>query len=67
MTESRVRQQLAQAAGSDYFQYRDPVYHVTESFQQTFDRIGQSHARMAAGGFSAEAQPEEESGNGGRE
>ena len=49
MTEALVRRQLAQASGSEFFEHRDPVYHVSESFQQTFDRIGRSHgAELAA-------------------
>lgn len=50
--------QLAWAAGSEQFQHRDPLYHVTEDFRQTFDRIGLSHARSAAGG-APEQNPEE--------
>lgn len=45
---------LAWAAGTEQFQHRDPLYHVTESFQQTFDRIGRSHARELVGGFTRE-------------
>lgn len=47
--EQAVRRQLAWAAGTEFFQNRDPLYHVTESFQQTFDAMGQKHAREAAG------------------
>ena len=53
--EQAVRRQLAWAAGTESFQNRDPLYHVTESFQQTFDAMGQKHAREAAG----EQQPRE--------
>ena len=49
MREAQVRRDLAQAAGTEFFQYRDPLYHVTENFQQTFDRIGRSHAAQLAG------------------
>lgn len=49
---------LAWAAGTEQFRHRDPLYHVTENFQQTFDRIGRSHAQSAAGGV-AEGVPEE--------
>ena len=42
----------------EQFRHRDPLYHVTENFQQTFDRIGRSHARSAAGGFSEEESRE---------
>ena len=47
-------ERIAWAAGAEYFHHRDPLYHVTESFQQTFDRIGRSHARELAGGFTQE-------------
>lgn len=49
VTEERVRRQIGQAAGTEFFQNRDPLYHVTESFQMTFDAMGQRHARQAAG------------------
>ena len=39
-----VRRQIAHAAGADSFQHRDPLYHVTESFHQTFDAVGRAHA-----------------------
>lgn len=42
--EQSLRRQMAWAAGTEYFQYRDPLYHVTESFQQSFDAIGRRHA-----------------------
>ena len=48
VTEKRVRQQIGQAAGTEYFQNRDPLYHVTESFQMTFDAMGQRHAAQLA-------------------
>ena len=50
------------ATGADWLEQHDPLYHVTESFQQSFDRIGMSHAKKAAGGFgegSAETQEDE--------
>ena len=54
--QKAVRRQLAWAAGSEFFDNRDPLYHVTESFQQTFDEIGRRHAAQLAGetigGFS---------------
>lgn len=57
--EQAVRRQLAWAAGTESFQNRDPLYHVTESFQQTFDAMGQKHAREAAGEQrSREPRPE---------
>ena len=55
-SEKDVRQQLAWASGSEFFAHRDPLYHVTEDFQQTFDEIGRRHAAELAGqtpgGFS---------------
>lgn len=42
--QEKIRQELAWAAGTEQFSRRDPLYHVTESFQQTFDRIGTRHA-----------------------
>ncbi len=41
-------ERLAWAAGSEHFAHRDPLYHVTEDFQQTFDRIGMKYSRRAA-------------------
>ena len=49
LLQTQVQRDLAQAAGTEFFQYRDPLYHVTENFQQTFDRIGMSHAAGLAG------------------
>ena len=61
VTEDLVRLQMAQASGSEAFQHRDPVYHVSESFQQTFDRIGLAHGAELAGGAeeTAARTPEE--------
>lgn len=42
--EQGLRRQMAWAAGTEAFQNRDPLYHVTESFQQTFDAMGRRHA-----------------------
>ena len=42
--EQGLRRQMAWAAGTEQFQHRDPLYHVTESFQQTFDAMGRRHA-----------------------
>lgn len=44
-----VRRQIAAAAGAEYFQNRDPVYHVTEDFQKTFDLMGTRKAAQRAG------------------
>ena len=46
--EQVLRRQMAWAAGTEAFQYRDPLYHVTESFQQTFDAMGRRHAQDLA-------------------
>lgn len=45
VTESAVKRQLSLAAGTEAFQNRDPTYHLTESFRQTFDLMGQQRAR----------------------
>ena len=42
--EKTLRRQMAWAAGTEQFQHRDPLYHVTENFQQTFDAMGRRHA-----------------------
>ncbi len=63
-TRQSAEERLAWAAGTQQFRHRDPLYHVTESFQQTFDRIGREHAQRAAGGFSDKA-PEEAAEEGG--
>ncbi len=57
-SKQSAEERIAWAAGTEQFRHRDPLYHVTESFQQTFDRIGRAHALSAAGGF-AEQEPEE--------
>ena len=63
-----LRRQMAWAAGTEQFQHRDPLYHVTESFQQTFDAMGRPHAAQLAGGETEEhagaqpGQPQEEAG-----
>ena len=54
-----VDKRIAWAAGAEYFDHRDPLYHVTESFQQTFDRIGRSHAKELAGGFTQEEESQQ--------
>lgn len=40
-----IQRQLAWAAGSEYFQHRDPVWHVAEAFQTIFDRTGRRKIR----------------------
>ena len=59
-TKQSAEEGLAWAAGTQQFRHRDPLYHVTENFQQTFDRIGREHAQQAAGGFMEKPQEEEE-------
>lgn len=56
--EQGLRRQMAWAAGTEYFQNRDPLYHVTESFQQTFDAIGRRHAAQ----LGPEEKPQEQPG-----
>ena len=46
--EQNLRRQMAWAAGTEAFAHRDPLYHVTESFQQTFDAMGRRHAAQLA-------------------
>lgn len=69
VTEKDTRRQLAWAAGSEFFSHRDPLYHITEDFQQTFDEIGRRHAAAlageSAGGFTRTeqaAQPPQRAG-----
>lgn len=45
VTEEMVKKQLSTAAGTEAFQHRDPIYHLNESFRQTFDLMGQQRAR----------------------
>ncbi len=56
--ESRrsVEERLAWAAGSERFDHRDPLYHVTENFKMSFDRMGRKHAREAAGADPQKAE-----------
>lgn len=57
-TRRSMELELAWASGSEAFQHRDPLAHVTEQFQMTFDRIGRQHAaaltKEGGGGFSPE-------------
>ena len=55
--EQGLRRQMAWAAGTEAFQHRDPLYHVTESFQQTFDAIGRRHAAQLGGKEQEESRP----------
>lgn len=58
LTQERVRRDLAWCVGSERFRNRDPLYHVTESFCENFDRIGRRRAAALAeesgSGFSEE-------------
>ena len=47
--EQTVRKQLAAAAGAEYFDNRDPVRHITEDFQKTFDLMGNQKAKARSG------------------
>ena len=58
--EQGLRRQMAWAAGTEAFQNRDPLYHVTESFQQTFDAMGRRHAAQ----LGPEETPQEQSPEG---
>jgi hypothetical protein len=60
VTKQAAEEGLAWAAGTEQFRHRDPLYHVTENFQQTFDRIGRSHARALVGGFLPEEEEEKD-------
>ena len=63
LTEERTRREIAWCAGMEGEQRRDPLRHVTESFSETFERVGrQRAAAMAAesgSGFSEEDRREE--------
>lgn len=69
-SQKDVRRQLAWAAGSEYFDNRDPLYHITEDFHQTFDEIGRRHAAELAGetvgGFSRSEQEQPAAGQNGQ-
>ena len=62
--EQSLRRQMAWAAGTEQFQYRDPLYHVTESFQQNFDAMGRRHAARL-GGAPEDGETAENAGPGG--
>ena len=55
-TKKSTEAKFAWAVGAAKLEQHDPMYHVTESFQQSFDRIGRSHAIAAAGGFRSEPE-----------
>ena len=48
------------AVGTDRLDQKDPVYHITENFQQSFDRIGRDHALSLSAGFREEVDRETE-------
>lgn len=48
LLRAEVERQLAWAVDARSFQHRDPLWHVTEGFQQTFDRIGRRRAAQLA-------------------
>ena len=58
-TARDAQRQLRWAVDAQNFQHRDPLWHVSESFQQSFDRIGRRRAAQLAlesgSGFSVEA------------
>lgn len=54
-TKKSTEAKFAWAVGATWLEQHDPLYHVTESFQQSFDRIGRSHAAAAAG-FESKAE-----------
>ena len=55
-TKKSTEAKFAWAVGTVRMEQHDPLYHVTESFQQSFDRIGRSHAAAAAAGFKSEPE-----------
>ena len=55
--QETLRREMAWAAGTEQFQHRDPLYHVTESFQQTFDAMGRRHAARLGGEMNEEDLP----------
>lgn len=59
--EHTLQRQMAWAAGTEAFQHRDPLYHVTESFRQTFDAMGRKHAGQAAGDGESQRKEQETS------
>lgn len=51
--ERALERRIASAAGTDYFNDRDPVYQVTESFQTMFDMMGAQRAQGRTELFAA--------------
>lgn len=62
VTRSGIRQQLAWAAGSEYFQNRDPLWHVTEAFQTSFDQAGRRKTGELEKRSEEEQRPAKEPG-----
>ena len=58
--EERLRREMAWAAGTESFQHRDPLYHITENFQQTFDAMGRRHTAQLGGENASFGQEGEE-------
>ena len=58
-TKKSTDAKFAWAVGAAKLEQHDPMYHVTESFQQSFDRIGRRHAAAAAG-FQTESEEQEQ-------
>lgn len=52
-----VKRQLAQAVGTEHFVNRDPIYHITESFQQTFDMMGARKTAQRGNLFEQQLEP----------
>ncbi len=43
-----IRRQIAGVTGTEKFQHRDPIWHLDESFCQSFDLAGQERARESS-------------------
>ena len=63
--EKSVRAQISAAAGAEQFQNRDPVSHVTEDFQKTFDLMGTQKAREQSAQLYAAQMKEQTPGTAG--
>lgn len=63
VTRERTERDLAWCVGAEQFRHRDPLYHITESFCETFDFIGRQRAVTIAAeggsGFSEEERREQ--------
>ncbi len=58
-----IRRQIAGATGTEKFQNRDPIFHIDESFCQSFDLAGMERSKKTdeSGGKESSGQNEEES------